>query len=152
MAISVSNSKRWATANRIIQNFFWLLVCLNAFAASTFVPPGKIVALGYDDGSGRLSVPSDVSDVIAVAAGNFHGVALRTNGTVRTWGGFPGGLGISMAPVPASATNVVSIAASGYGGTSGSMALRADGSVVLWGGYGGSSFTNFPTGWTNIVS
>ena len=61
------------------------------------------------------------AQVVAIAAGYYHNLALLADHTVVAWG--------LENTVPASATNVVAIA----GGWWHSLALRADGSVVAWG-------------------
>ena len=77
-------------------------------------------------------LPADC-EVVAVAAGWAHGLALHSDGTVAAWGDYPG-----MAPrpafVPKDLTNVVEFAASGNR----DLALTADGRVAAWGiGAGG---------------
>jgi len=64
-------------------------------------------------------------NIVAVAAGGLHQLALRDDGTVFAWGSNNSG----QTNVPPGATNVIAIAA----GTSHSLALRADGTVVGWG-------------------
>jgi alpha-tubulin suppressor-like RCC1 family protein len=59
-----------------------------------------------------------VSNVIAVAIGPYHNLALKADGTVVAWGAYY--------PLAAGWSNVVAIAA----GTSNSLALRADGTLV----------------------
>lgn len=77
-----------------------------------------------------LSEPASATNLTSIAGGgggiyaNF-GLALRGNGTVVSLGG-------TAPAIPASATNVVAIAA----GQSHGLALRADGSMVGWGGVG----------------
>lgn len=91
---------------------------------------------------GKTTVPASATNVISVAAGGKHTVALRSNGTVVVWGA------AVTTNVPSSATNVIAIAA----GTSHSVALRADGTVVAWGDnmFGGQ--TNIPQSATNIIA
>src|SRR6185436_15783800 len=75
--------------------------------------------------SGQLNIPPEATNVIAIAAGTVHTLALRANGTVVAWGiGFNG-----EEVVPASATNVVAITAADRS----SLAVRADGATVGWG-------------------
>ena len=84
-----------------------------------FAPPGTVVSAG-----GPI-VPPDLNDVVAIAAGTRHGLALKSDGTVATWGGeFPG----QPANVPPGLSNVVAIAA----GDNYSVALKEDGTVVGW--------------------
>jgi hypothetical protein len=85
---------------------------------------------------GQTNVPPNATNVIALAAGNAHSLALRADGTVMAWGTNSSG----QITIPSTATNVIAIAAGG----SKSVALRADGSLVFWGSLsaGGSATTN----------
>lgn len=81
---------------------------------------------------------SGLTDVVAIAAGRRHGLALLEDGSVRAWGENRSGQvgdGTSMrrdAPVPVTGVrNAVAIAA-GAGDLS--AALLADGTVMTWGG------------------
>jgi alpha-tubulin suppressor-like RCC1 family protein len=71
--------------------------------------------------------------VIAIAAGGYHSLALKADGTVVAWGaGGPGQSGdpnYGQATVPAGLTGVTSVAA----GQAHSLALKQDGTVVAWG-------------------
>lgn len=73
----------------------------------------------------------DLADVVSVAAGGTHTLALKSDGTVVGWGwGWEG-----EADPPPGLTGVVAIAAGGsesYGGHS--LALLGEGTVVGWGG------------------
>ena len=80
---------------------------------------------------------SNLNNVVAIAAGMGHSIALKADGTVWTWGANSSGqLGdgatynISPTPVQVSnLTNVIAIAAGEYH----SLALKADGTVWTWG-------------------
>jgi hypothetical protein len=87
-------------------------------------------------------VPNDLSNVTAMAAGGFHSLALRTNGTVMAWGWNAFG----QTNVPLGLSNVIAIAAGG----SNSFALKRDGTIVAWGA-NGSGQTNVPDDLTNVV-
>jgi alpha-tubulin suppressor-like RCC1 family protein len=76
----------------------------------------------------QTQVPTGLTNVVAIAAGSYHSVALRGGGTVTVWGSNA----YDQANVPAGLSNVVAIAA----GTIHSLALRADGTVVAWGAGG----------------
>src|ERR1051325_9530461 len=98
------------------------LVCLflsipTGFAAST------VVAWG-DNSSGQTIVPNDLTNVVAIAAGYAHALALRADGTVIGWGDHTS----HQTEVPPDLANVVAIAA----GEAHSLALRSDGTVVAW--------------------
>jgi hypothetical protein len=70
-------------------------------------------------------VPGGLKDVMAVAAGNFHSMALRENGQVVVWGSGEGGV----RDVPAGLNDVIAIAS----GQRHCLALRRNGTVVTWG-------------------
>ena len=84
-----------------------------------------VVAWGAND-SLQSVVPGDLSNVVALAAGESHSLALEANGTVRAWGFNLYG----QTTVPTNLTGVVALAA----GSSYSMALQTNGTVVVWGG------------------
>lgn len=81
-----------------------------------------------------------LTNIISVAAGYTHSIALKNDGTVWTWGhNNAGQLGdgttvtkLTPAQVPG-LSNVIAVKA----GSSFSLALKSDGSVMAWGGNGG---------------
>ena len=83
--------------------------------------PGGVAAWGtnYD---GELDWPASATNVIAVAAGKFHSVAVRENGHVLQWG-------YEWDDLPTDLTNIVAVAA-GYAHT---LALHEDGTLTTWG-------------------
>src|SRR5687768_17722539 len=97
---------------------FWLGSVALAEAAAI---PGHIIAWG-DNFHGQSTPPPGLNDVIAVAAGASHSLALRSNGTVVSWGRSVANEPLQ--PIPPNLTNVVAIAAQGH-----SVALKADGTV-----------------------
>ena len=102
-----------------------------------------LVAAWGNNGNGETNVPSGLTNVVAVAGGGWHSLALRADGTVVAWGYN----GDGEATVPVGLSNVVSVA----GGWDDSLALRADGTVVAWGwNYYGQ--TNVPAGLSNVVA
>jgi len=103
----------------------------------------QIIVWG-DNSYGQTNAPSDVTNVVALAAGDNHGVALRSDGTVVAWGGNYAG----QTNVPAGLTNVVSVAA----GSTHSLALRRDGTVAMWGRLYSSFITTVPADATNVVA
>jgi alpha-tubulin suppressor-like RCC1 family protein len=84
-----------------------------------------------------------LSNVVAVASGGYHNLAIRADGTVAAWG--QNGYGQTV--VPTDLSNAVAVACGRYH----SLALRADGTVVAWGqnNYGA---TNVPAGLNNVVA
>jgi alpha-tubulin suppressor-like RCC1 family protein len=96
-------------------------------------PAGTVVAWGAGgpDQSGpphygQSTVPEGLHDVVDIAAGSAHNLALRRDGTVVAWGNDNHG----QSRVPEGLTDVVAIAA-GRGATS--FAVRRDGTLVAWG-------------------
>ncbi len=73
-----------------------------------------------------LSVPAGLSGVIAISAGTYHALALKSDGTVVSWSWSQYGVGRTN--VPAGLTGVIAVAA----GQNHSLALKGDGSVVGW--------------------
>lgn len=68
-----------------------------------------------------------LTDVVAIAAGGSHNLALRGDGTVVAWGNNEHG----QTDVPPGLTDVVAIDAGDFH----SVALKRDGTVVVWGQY-----------------
>jgi alpha-tubulin suppressor-like RCC1 family protein len=86
---------------------------------------------GTEDGISATPVPSSITDVVQIAIGYHHCVALKTDGTVWAWGNNnygqfgKGTVGASTAPVFTNFQNAIRISA---GGDS-TFVLKADGSV-----------------------
>lgn len=96
-------------------------------------PLGGVSAWG-DNTFGQTSVPAAAkSGVAAISAGDFHTVALKTDGTVIAWGRGSEG----QTDVPAGLSSVKAIAA-GYDHTA---ALKMDGTIVAWGSNGNGQTT-----------
>jgi hypothetical protein len=101
-----------------------------------------VVAWG-DNRFGQSTVPTNLAGVIALAAGEVHSLALKSNGTVVAWGDNRFG----QSTVPANLTGVMALAA----GNSHSLAVKSDGTVVAWGdNYFGES--TVPTNLTGVIS
>jgi len=137
---------------------------------------GTVSAWGRND-KGQTSVPSSATNVVGVAAGTLHSLALRGDGSVVGWGA----TNYEQTTIPAAASNVVSVAAGGdmsfalltngtvlqWGNTNATvpadltnasaiaagfghgLALRKDGTVSAW---GSGPRTNVPSGLSNVVS
>jgi alpha-tubulin suppressor-like RCC1 family protein len=114
-------------------------------------------ATGIADGApGTVSIAGQLlTNVVAIAAGLTHSLALKADGTVVGWGingygqatgvtnGAPGTIWMAGYPL----TNVVAIAA----GSLHSLALQADGAVFGW-GYNANGETTIPASATNVVA
>ena len=85
------------------------------------------IAVWGDNENGQCDVPAGLTNVTAIAAGAWHNVALRGDGTVAVWGATR--IDFDQCHVPAGLSNVVAIA----GGTFHTLALRSNGTVVAWG-------------------
>jgi alpha-tubulin suppressor-like RCC1 family protein len=94
-------------------------------------------------GDGETNVPSDLTNAIAIAAGEGDSLALKSDGTVVAWGLNEFG----ETNVPSGLTNVIAIAAGYYH----NIALKNDGTIVVW---GSNDFgqTNVPSGLSNVVA
>ncbi|HET6386550.1 MAG TPA: hypothetical protein VFJ58_24430, partial [Armatimonadota bacterium] len=127
---------------------FSLLLAETCVAFATPFPPESQTLFAWGNafygqlGNGtntNSSVPvkvSTLSGVTAIAAGEFHNIALTTDGTVWTWGDNEfGQLGLgstrnSSLPLPVNSLSGVTAVAGGDGH---SLALKTDGTVWAWG-------------------
>jgi len=101
------------------------------------------LAVAGDDSLGQTDVPANATNVIAIAAGTWHNLALRADGHVLAWGNN----GDGQCDVPTTLRNVVGFAAGGYH----NLALKADGTVTAWGAnYNGQASP--PTGLSNVIA
>ena len=95
---------------------------------------------------GRIptNVPVDLKRVVAIAASDYHMVALQVDGTVATWANSLS----TFVPtnVPPGLNNVVAVSV----GANHSLALKAGGTVVAWGN--AYAITNVPAGLSNVVA
>ena len=101
------------------------------------------VALSGDNSFGQSEVITAATNVIAVAAGAWHTLALKADGTVAAWGDDS----VGQCEVPLALTDALAIAAGGYHG----LAIRANSSVAAWGAddYGQ---TDVPAGLGNVLA
>lgn len=132
---------RWMRSLALILMHRFRVIAIVFIALLTFVNLGRtqtVIAWG-NNSSGQMNIPASATNVIAVAAGVEHSLALRKDGSVISWG--------AINHVPADATNIVAISARG----SNNVALRADGQVIVW---GPNTFgqTNVPLAATNVVA
>jgi outer membrane protein assembly factor BamB len=110
------------------------------FVPTTPAAP-EVVAWGNND-KGQTTVPSGLSNVVAIAAGMEFSLALTAEGRVVAWGANPN----DWTTVPSQLNNVVAIAA----GSLHSLALTADGRVVGW-GYNLYGQATAPSGLSNVA-
>ena len=92
-----------------------------------------------------MYVPAGLTNVVTLASGADHILALRADGTVTAWGACLFPWGVVPPTVPAGLSNVVAISA----GNNQSLALRADGTVVAWNSMG---LQQIPVEAINVVS
>lgn len=92
-------------------------------------------------GFGTPTPPAGLSNVVAIATGSSHVLALRNDGSVIAWGIYGAG---QTTNIPPGLTGVVKVVA----GSAHNAALRGDGTVVCW---GSGPATNVPAGLSNVV-
>ena len=102
----------------------------------------QVFAWGRND-YGQTNVPPNLSNVVAVACGAYHNLALLNNGTVQAWGADYDG----QIDLPAGLSNVVAIAA----GAAHSLALMSNGTLSAW-GWDGYNQIDIPAGLSNVVA
>ena len=101
----------------------------------TGTPAGTVESWGLFVSSGQTNVPAGLSNVVAVAGGRYHSLALKFDGTVVGWGGEspefmpPDAFNYGQITPPVDLTNVVAVAAGDFY----SLALKSDGTVASWG-------------------
>ncbi len=116
----------------------------NAFGAtaSSNALLSVVQVMAWSDGF-AAPIPAELTNVVAIAAGFKHYLALNADGTVTAWGwGLRG-----VTNVPAGLSNVTAVAA----GYAHNLARKADGTVAAWGdnSYGAASV---PPGLTDVVA
>ena len=99
---------------------------------------GTVSAWGANDAL-QSQVPPNLVNVVAVAGGESHSLALSAGGSVTAWGFNQSG----QATVPLNVTNAIAISA----GQSASLALNADGTVSVWG-----AMAPAPAGLSNVIA
>jgi len=119
----------------------FILVCLFGSFPRNLVA-SELVSWGANY-FGQTNVPPDLTNLVAIAGGSAHSLALRAGGTVTAWGDNSHG----QRTVPTGLTNVMAIA----GGEQHSLALQADGTAIAWGwNYKGQA--TVPRDLTNLVA
>ncbi|MEO5711896.1 MAG: hypothetical protein ABIT37_00260, partial [Luteolibacter sp.] len=111
-------------------------------AANEF-PTGTLLVAWGKNNRGQTTQPSGFGDVIDLAAGWEHSMALRTDGTVIAWGRGDEGQTV----VPVGLSSVVAVEAGDYH----SLALKSNGTVVAWGGNDDGQ-TTVPLGLSDVIA
>jgi len=111
-------------------------------AANNF-PSGTLLVAWGKNNRGQATEPAGLGDVIDLAAGLEHSLALRTDGTVIAWGRGDEGQTV----VPAGLSSVVAVEAGDYH----SLALKSDSTVVAWGGNNDGQ-TTVPPGLSDVIA
>ncbi|HXT11629.1 MAG TPA: immunoglobulin domain-containing protein [Candidatus Angelobacter sp.] len=108
---------------------------------SVLLPRSSVIAWG-DNSGGQTNAPANLNDIVGIAGGDYHSVALHENGTLIAWGYD----GDGQTNVPTSALRFVSVAA----GAGHNLAITENGGVIAWGrnDYGQ---INVPSAATNNV-
>jgi alpha-tubulin suppressor-like RCC1 family protein/fibronectin type 3 domain-containing protein len=100
--------------------------------------------IGWGDNiDGELTPPAGLTGVVAITAGTYDSVALKSDGTVIEWGTNLFGQAIP----PAGLSGVVAISAGAYH----NLALKSDGTVVGWGDNSDGQAMP-PVGLTNVMA
>jgi hypothetical protein len=131
----------------------------NPYTFGLFVPPvisvGGLgsISEGYeapklplawgDNWSGQTNIPLGLTNVAAIAAGAYHSLALKSDGTVAGWGRN----WENQINIPGDLINITAIAAGAYH----SLALKSDGTVAGW-GYNWNGQINIPSDLSNVVA
>ena len=119
-----------------------LVLALIGFASRGWAQGGTVVAWG-DNRYGQVNVPPDLSNVVAVAAGEWHNLALKADGTLVAWGVNNAG----QASIPSDIGTVVAIATGGYH----NLVVKPDGTVRAW-GQNDFGQTDVPAGLNHVVA
>jgi hypothetical protein len=116
------------------------LMATSNWHAANRVYSGISVVVGWgSNNDGQRTIPAGLTNVSAIAAGPYHSLALKDDGTVVGWGNASG------ATVPVGVTHVSAIAA----GERHSLALKQDRTVVGWGSNNYGQIT-VPVGMVNV--
>ena len=106
--------------------------------------PGMTDVIAWGDNpNGEVDVPPGLNGVVSLAAGQYHSLALKSDGTVVGWGYN----GDGETNIPPAATDVAAISSGWYH----NLALKRDGTVVAWGNNDFGQAT-VPSGLTNVVA
>src|SRR2546425_9356223 len=128
---------------KTVRTFNWQLITFLLVVSLNRVAGGAPVLVAWEDNSlGQTTVPNGLTNVVAIATGDYHNLAVTAEGRVVGWGYNADG----EINVPSDLTNVVAVAAGSYH----SLALTAEGRGIGW-GTGGSGQLNVPNGLSNVA-
>jgi alpha-tubulin suppressor-like RCC1 family protein len=138
----------WTKAGFLPQlTYHYRLVASNALGvargAEQIFTTGRNVSAWGSNSDGQATAPPGLTNVVALAAGSYHSLALKADGRTVAWGKNNYG----QTSVAAFLTNVVAVAAGSYH----NLALKSDGRVVAWGN-NASGQTNVPASLSNVVA
>jgi hypothetical protein len=111
-----------------------------------FTTGGRVSSWGIS-WYGRVLPPPDLNDVVAVAAGEYHGLAIRNDGRLAVWGYYQGRPPDPAEPPPPNLGPVIAAA----GGAAHTVAVTADGRVVAWGDNSQKQI-EVPAGLSNVIA
>ncbi|MEN6575860.1 MAG: hypothetical protein ABFD90_05905 [Phycisphaerales bacterium] len=121
---------KWPTIHHVLVAAVLVSLCAVGLSQA-----GELRAWGLDGDGQVTGVPSG-GDYIAVAAGDAHGLALRSDGIVVAWGRD----GDGQCDVPVGTYRAIGA------GADFSLAIRSDGSIAAWGYDGGRQVSDVPQG------
>jgi hypothetical protein len=146
--IAGTNSTLLLTNIQPVQSGFYRVTIANSYGSvsstarvSVLGTASPVVAWG-DNSGGQTNVPVNLTNAVLVAGGDYHSLALCSDGTLVAWGYN----GDGQTAVPADTLRFVSIAA----GASHNLAIRENGSLAAW-GRNDAGQTNIPATVTNNV-
>ena len=141
-AASVSGTFNNITLPALANGLGWNTGALYTSGTISVVRTVPVAAWGQNDFGQALVLPN-LTNTVAIAAGGYHNLALRNDGSVIAWGNNIDG----QCNLPANLTNVVAIGAGGRH----SLAARSDGTVAAWGANDAGQIA-MPSGATNVVA
>ncbi|MDB6109333.1 MAG: hypothetical protein JWR69_1083, partial [Pedosphaera sp.] len=146
--IAGSNSTLSITNIQPSQSGYYSVTITNSYGSisstgrvSVLGPISTVVEWG-DNSGGQLNIPPNQADIVAVAGGDYHTLALHHDGTLLAWGYNGNG----QTNVPTNALPFVAIAP----GADHCLAVTASGSLAAW-GRNDSGQCNIPAAATNAV-
>ena len=99
---------RWIRISIVIVFVLTIFAAPSSPALAQNPATGKVIAWGSNN-FGQNNVPAGLSGVVAIDAGQYHSLALKSDGTVVAWGSN----GAGETDIPAGLSDVVAIDAGG---------------------------------------